>query len=153
MTDDTRQLPLQGSGKAHEERIKRELRNVGAVKFNMWLPETHELPRIVHQDEHITGVVYGRYSKGMGVGVASVGRGALIATDHRILFLDKKPLFVRWDEIAYEIVSGITYARVAIAGTVVLRTREGDVHIRTFNHNSARRFVEAIESVIFKQKV
>ncbi len=153
---DTKQLTLQSvedTNKALENRVKLELIKAGAVQFNMWLPETHTLPQIVHPEEHIVGVVYGRYKKGKGFDMPIVGRGALIATDHRILFLDKKPLFVKFDEVSYDIVSGITYSRVAIAGTVVLRTREGDVSVRTFNQKCARQFVEAIEEAVFSKKV
>jgi hypothetical protein len=146
-------LSMTKATQAHKLRIEQELRNVGAVKINMLLPETHELPNVIHPEEHILGIVYGRYKKGKVGTVPTVGRGALIATDHRILFLDKKPLFVRCDEIAYEIVSGISYAKVAIAGTVALRTREGEVHIRTFNQKCAEQFVAALEDAIFRQKV
>ncbi|MEK7599620.1 MAG: PH domain-containing protein [Patescibacteria group bacterium] len=139
--------------KDQEDRIKRELQAAGAVKFDMLLPETRELPKLIQPDEHILGIVYGRYKKGKVGTVQTVGRGALIATDQRILFLDKKPLFIRCDEIAYEIVSGISYARVAIAGTVAMRTREGEVHIRTFNQKCAEQFVAALEDAIFRQKV
>jgi hypothetical protein len=123
--------------KSHTARINAELRAGGAVAYNMWLPETHYLPHIIRDDEHIMGTVYGRYKD---------GRGVLVATDQRIIFLDKKPLFMHNDDIAYDIVSGLTRTRIGPIGTVTLRTREGSYKIRTFNQKNAKNFVEHIET-------
>lgn len=117
--------------------VKRELRQRGAVAYNMWLPETHYLPNILHRDEHIMGSVYGRYKN---------GRGALIATDQRVLFLDKKPLFMHCDELTYLIIGGVTYTRVMIKGYVTVHTRLGDYTLRTFNPKNAANFVDYIET-------
>jgi len=119
------------------ERIKAELRAHGAVAYNLWLPETHYLPRIIHNDEHIMGTVYGRY-KG--------GRGALIATDQRVLFLDKKPGWMRCDELTFAVIGGVTRTRIGPIGTVVLHTRLGDYPVRTFNQKNAENFVDYIET-------
>lgn len=126
-----------------QRRIEKNLRQLGAVRYDLWLPETHALPIIVHPDEHIKGIVYGRYEQDH-----ETGRGALVATDRRVLLVNKKPLFVRCDEIAYRVVSGITYSRVAFMGIITLHTRIGNITIRTFNQNCAHNFVEAIEARI-----
>lgn len=135
--------------KAHITRIETRLRLLGAVTYNMWLPESHALPFFVHPGEKITGVVYGRYKRNEG---REIGRGLFVATDQRVLFVDKKPLYVRSDEITYEVISGVSYSRVTLAGTVILHTRMGDISIRTFNHTCARTFVKAVEVQIFQNK-
>jgi hypothetical protein len=129
--------------KSHVERINKELRAAGAVAYNMWLPETHYLPHLIKQNEHIKGTVYGRYKD---------GRGVLIATDQRILFLDKKPLFMHRDDITFNIVSGISRTRIGIIGTVTLRTREGNYTIRTFNQKNAKNFVDYVTSEYLKEE-
>ncbi len=128
--------------------FERELRTLGAVTFDLWLPESHALPNILHRDEQVRGVVYGRYSH---TNKLETGRGMLVATDQRLLLIDKKPLFLKCDEIAYRVISAITYTRVGIAGTVIVYTRMGDINVRTFNQKCARVFVEAIEAKIFKE--
>lgn len=143
----TRAQMRQGFLKLHTAQIEKDIEALGAVKYDLLLPETHALPFIIHPDERIIGIVYGRYKQQNG---NLVGRGALIATNERVLLLDKKPLFVRLDEITYFVVSGVTYSRVALAGTVTLHSRTGDTSVRTFNQNCARSFVEAVESVIYK---
>jgi hypothetical protein len=139
---------------SHNQRIMQELQALGAVKYDMWLPETHALPEIIHPNEHLKGVVYGRYKQkgryGQEASTLSKGRGMLMVTDKRVLFLDKKPMFTRFDEIPQEIISGVTYTKVGFAGTVALHTRAGDFTVRTFNERCAKAFVEAIESICFE---
>ena len=127
-----------------QQALHEELRKLGADRYDFWLPETHVLPYIIHPDEHIRGIVYGKYRHN-GV-EPSQGRGALVVTDGRILLIDKKPLFLKCDELAYRVVSGVTYTRVGLAGTVTLHTRAGDIHVRTFNQKCADTFVAAVEA-------
>jgi hypothetical protein len=121
-------------------RVKSELKNNGVVAYDLWLPETHYLPNIIHDGEHIMGSVYGRYSNG------AVGRGVLVATDQRVLFLDKKPGYLHCDELTYMIVGGVTHNKVGPIGYVILHTRLGDYKLRTFNQNNADHFVDYIEA-------
>ena len=122
--------------------VQSELRKRGAVAYNMWLPETHFLPRLLHKDEHIMGSVYGKY-KG--------GRGVLVATDQRVLFLDKKPLFMHVDELTYMIIGGITFTKTLIIGYVTVHSRLGDYTLRTFNQKNAANFVDYIETRCLQQ--
>lgn len=127
-----------------------ELRELGVDSYDFLLPETHALPSIIHAGEQIIGIVYGRY-KHSGID-PSQGRGALVATTSRILLIDKKPMFLKCDELSYSIVSGISHTRVGLAGTITLHTRAGDIQTRTFNKKCADTFVAAIETVCFKAK-
>src|SRR5438128_176623 len=94
----TIQLPLKQSHltdayiKDRVNRINHELKQGGAVRYDLILPETHYLRYVIRSDEHIKGSVYGKHA---------TGRGVLVATNQRVLFIDKKPLFVHIDEIGY----------------------------------------------------
>jgi len=131
-----------------QDEINEVLRELGAVMYDLWLPETHALPSIIHPNEKINGIVYGRYKHGGAE--PSAGRGALVATDSRILLIDKKPLFLKCDELSYSVVSGVTYTKVGPGGTVTLHTRAGDIEIRTLNQRCAHRFVESIEAACLR---
>ncbi|HWB39195.1 MAG TPA: hypothetical protein VG604_03030 [Candidatus Saccharimonadales bacterium] len=39
------------------EHVKQELRQRGAVAYDLWLPETKYLPHLLHKDEHVLGSV------------------------------------------------------------------------------------------------
>jgi hypothetical protein len=136
---------VNGFTKLHQKTINEDLRALGVGRYDFWLPETHTLPYIIHPDEHIKGIVYGHYKH--SASEPASGRGALVATDSRILLIDKKPLFLRCDELTYHVVSGVTYTKVGMAGTVTLHTRAGDIQMRTLNSRCANTFVAAIETL------
>jgi hypothetical protein len=124
--------------KFHAQRIRNELRLGGADSYDLLLPETHYLPFIINPDEHILGSVYGKYPK---------GRGVLVVTDQRVLFIDKKPLFVHYDEIDFSIIGGVTNTKVALSSIVTLHTQMGDFVVRTLNHRNAQNFVYCVEDL------
>lgn len=135
---------------ARTAELGKALRHLGADAYDFLVPETAVLIKVIRTDEQILGIVYGRYKQKSADGIF-IGRGALIATDKRILLLDKKPLYLNTDEIAYYVVSGVDYTRVGPVGTVVLHTRVGDIQVRTFNRKCAESFVSSVESMIFEQ--
>lgn len=118
-------------------RVKEELKRAGITKYGLLKSESRYLPKIMHEDEHIGGVVYGQYGGGSAM---------LIATDHRVIFLDRKPLFTTTDELTYDIVSGVKHDSAGILNTVVLHTRIADYTIRYANGKCANQFVKYIES-------
>lgn len=132
-----------------KDQIHTDLVSCGADQYDLLLPETHELPNVIQNDERITGIVYGRYVQNSG---QRTGRGALVSTNVRVILLDKKPLFERYDEISYGVISAVSYAHAGFAGTVVLHTRMGDISIRTLNKNCAAHFIAAIEAKIFAEQ-
>jgi hypothetical protein len=127
--------------------LEDKLRKLGAVQYDLWVPETGALPGIIHDDEEIVGIVYGRYTKSA---THETGRGVLVATTQRILLIDKKPLLMKCDELMHSVVSAVSFSKVGIAGTVSLHTRMGDINVRTFNKKCATGFVKAIEAKIIK---
>lgn len=133
----------------HTEQINADLLTYGADIYDMLLPETHELANIIHEDERITGIVFGKYSQSSR---KLTGRGALVSTNKRVLLIDKKPLYKRCDEIGYHVISAVSYVEVGFAGTVILYTRMGDISIRTLNKKCAKHFIESIEAMILKEK-
>lgn len=122
--------------KAHENRLKDRLKELGVTKMARMSSEARYLPKIIHKDEQILGVVYGKSNSGFAY---------LIATDKRAIFLDKKPLFVNEDEITYNVVSGVSYGQVGPGSTVTLHTKLGDYKIQTLNEHCAQNFVKVIE--------
>src|SRR3990167_8935521 len=93
----------------HEQRVKQELKAVGVTRFGFMKFAIKYLPKIIHKKEHIKGVVYGRY--GEKTGSLTLVEGMLIATDHRIIFLDHKPGYTSEDELTYEMIAGIQTSR------------------------------------------
>lgn len=120
----------------HVKRIRSELVKVGMTSYGLMKSETRHLPEHIHEDEHIGGVVYGRYERGSGM---------IVATDKRILFLDYKLFFQSTDEIKYDVVSGVSVNKQDGTAGVVLHTRLGDYKLRFVNLKCANHFLHYIQ--------
>lgn len=120
----------------HHDRVWGELRELGVSNLGLMWTDNRHVPQIIHSDEHIKGVIYGYQLDGFVM---------LLATDRRVVFLDKKLFYVNEDEIGYDSVIGVGVNRIGSGSTVTLHTRVKDYVIRTFNKKCAAQFVEYIE--------
>lgn len=127
----------------HKKRVNKELKDLGASWFGMSNMESRYLPKIIHPDEHIGGIVYGHHAEGFAM---------LVATDRRVIFIDRKPLFENQDDITYDVISGVSFGHAGFGSTVTLHTRVKDYPIRTYNQKCAHTFVEYIESRCLEHK-
>jgi hypothetical protein len=139
----TRRLPLTNYERLirdvdfpHAVQIRKRLAEVGVGYFGLTSPEAHYLPHIIHPDEIIEGAVYGRSAAGIVM---------MVATDRRIIYLDKKPLFIEEEEVVYEAVGGISHGHLGLGSVVFISTRMKNYRVQTSNERSASIFVEAIE--------
>lgn len=113
-----------------------ELKNIGVSRLGLRRFDMRYLSDVVEATEHIMGVVYG---------YADLETVALIATDYRIIFFNKKPLYISHDDISYDAVSGVSYSHAGIGTTITLHTRIKDFSIHTFNRKTAGKFVHFVE--------
>jgi len=125
----------------HTSRIRQELKDVGMTPYGFMKLETDHLPEIIHENEHIKGVVYGRLED-------SLDSVMLVATDKRVLFVDCKPFYKNSDEITYQVVAGIKLSTVGPFAGIVLHTRVKDYALRFVNVVCAETFTKYIESHI-----
>ena len=130
--------PSDGDGDVHARRIQDELREAGATMYGLAKFSSQYLYRLIHANEHIRGIVYGRYRGGKGL--LKFNEGMLVATDRRIIFLDYKPGFTSVEEIAYRAISGIDYVAAGPFSSVTLHTRIGSFTIRYANATCIRTF-------------
>ncbi|HET7320276.1 MAG TPA: PH domain-containing protein [Candidatus Saccharimonadales bacterium] len=121
--------------KDHEDRVKLELLRAGVTKYGLFKSESRYLPRVILPNEHIGGVVYGQ---------SPVGSVMLVATDERILYIDRKPLFNVVDEISYGVVSGCRVSQQGPFTAVVLHTRIQNFTLKYVNPTCARIFEDYI---------
>jgi general stress protein 26 len=122
--------------KEHASRIKAELRAAGATQYALMHAESKYLPQLIHEDEHIGGVVYGRIEGEFSM---------LVATNKRVLFLQRMALFTTTDEVNYNVVSGVKSNDVGLFSSVTLHTRISDYSIRFANTKCVHKFVKFIE--------
>lgn len=118
-------------------RIRQELIAAGVSAYGLRKTESRYLPKIIHPEEHIGGVVYGRYE---------AGGAMLIATDRRVIFLDRKPMFTTNEEVTYDVVSGFKINRTGLVNSVTLHTKVKDFTLRYVNNTCAINFKKYLET-------
>lgn len=124
-------------------RIRRELKDAGVTAFGMAKFAAKYLPNILHESEHIKGAVYGRYTEGDGL--LRWVEGMLVATDRRVIFLDRKPGFGSMDELTYDVVSGVQKSYAWPFAAITLHTRLGNYTIRFANKKCIDIFIHYVE--------
>ncbi len=122
----------------HAERVKKELLRAGITRYGLLKMEAKYLPKVIHEDESIGGVVYGRYKNGSGM---------LIATNKRVIFLDRKPLFVTNEEVTYDVVSGLELDVRGMLSSITLHTRVKDFVLLYVNQTCATQFKAFVEQI------
>lgn len=120
----------------HKGRVVDELRNAGVSKFGLTRFDIHYLPAVIHPTEHVQGVVYG-YNNGESL--------IIVATDQRVIALEKKPFYINQDDISYDVVSGVSFSHAGLGSTITLHTRIKDYKVHTLNRKAAGRFIHFIE--------
>ena len=121
---------------AHEERVRKELVAAGMSNYGLKKGETKHLPTMIHPDEHIGGVIYGRRGRESAM---------FVATNLRMLYLEHKPFFRINDEISYNVLSGVSFNTQGRFAGVTVHTRLGDYTILFVNRKCADVFVSYIE--------
>ncbi|HSX16651.1 MAG TPA: PH domain-containing protein [Patescibacteria group bacterium] len=107
--------------------VEEQLKKAGC-NFRFWgRPEVRELANILMQDEIIAGCVNGRYEGGFAL---------LCVTNHRMLLVDKKPMFLTLEDIRFDMISEIDYSAHLLDATVHIQTPN---HKLTFNSWSQHR--------------
>lgn len=132
-----RKRAVHESPKEKNSRVKRELLDAGMTFYGLLKSETKVLPKVLHPHEHVEAVVYGQHHS------SSV---MLVATNERIIFLDKKPMAAFLDEVSYEVVSGIEFGIHLFTATLVLHTPVRNYDIHNANLKCAEKFARHIET-------
>lgn len=104
----------------HISEIEGRISQLG-VRISRWYQaELRELQHILMDHEQIVAVVPGRYFNGYAL---------LVATDHRLLLIDKRTFFMNLEDIRYDMISETDF-----------NSRLFDATLRIFTLNKQHRF-------------
>lgn len=121
------------------DKTRARLKELGLSQLSLLRWEPAHLYEYLHPDEKIGGAIYGHLEQG--------GYGLLVATDMRVLYLDRIMLSTTLDEVPYSMVSGVALSLSGIWDVVTtLHTREGTYKINGRNTRSAQMFVDFVET-------
>src|SRR5574337_288601 len=113
----------------HLSVIDAQLTKLGVKKTFLCKPEIHELQRILMEGEDIIKCVPGRYSGGFAI---------LVATDHRLLLIDKKPMYLTVEDIRYDMISEVHLSAGLFNATLTLYTVNKQLAFSAYRQHQLR---------------
>lgn len=116
--------------------VKQTLRALGASTYVLSRPEVGKIASLLHTGEKIEAFIYG---------VHSAGWGMMIASDRKLIFVDKIFFDLKVDELPYSMISAVDHNFGRYFGKVTVHTRSKDYSFRRIRCKCAERFVDFIE--------
>jgi hypothetical protein len=93
--------------------IKGQMRRVGSRCFFFGRAEAKELKNVLQPDESIIQCAYGYYHGGSGL---------LVATNKRLLLLDKRPFYLNLESLPYDQLKTIDFMQKMLQGTLYIES-------------------------------
>lgn len=130
--------------------VEEQLRRIGC-NFRFWgRPEIRELANILMQDEIIAGAANGRYEGGWAL---------LCVTNHRLLLVDRKPMFLTLEDIRFDMIAEIDFSARLMDSTVHIITPNrklsftswSQTRIRTILNYTQQRVMEIRQHYMMQQ--
>lgn len=119
-----------------EKEIERQLKSIGC-NYTIWgSTEIAELPKMLMDGEQIVQAVNGYYEGGFGL---------LVATDLRVLIVDKKPFTMNVEDLRYEMITEVTYGARFITATMHISLPTRTVYFSSWSMerlHKAMRYVQ-----------
>jgi hypothetical protein len=113
--------------------IEEQLKRIGC-NYRWWgRAEVRELANILLPEETIAQCVNGHYEGGFAM---------LTVTDHRLLLVDRKPMFLSLEDIRFDMISEIDYSARLMDGTVHIITPTHKLVFNSWNQARLRRLLD-----------
>jgi hypothetical protein len=123
------------------EDVLRQFRRLG-VKPSFWArAEIKELSTLLVPGEQLTNVVFGWYENGFAL---------LCCTDQRVLLLDKKPFFLKMEDLRYDKISEVRFLNRLLDSTIVLSYAGMKLDFKSWNQSGLRKLMIYIQETIMK---
>ena len=119
--------------------VEDQLKRIGC-NFRFWgRPEIRELRNILVEGETIAQCVNGRYEGGFAL---------LVVTDHRLLLIDKKPMFLTLEDIRFDMIAEIDYSSHVLEGVIRIMTPNRKLTFTGWNQGRLRALLNYLQERI-----
>lgn len=124
------------------EAVEEQLKRIG-FNFRFWgRSEVKELSRILMEDEVIAQAANGQYDNGFAM---------LIATNHRVLLVDKKPLlYLTVEDVRFDMITEFNYHHRLLNATVKIHTTGKTLVFTSWNHVRLRKLLEFTQAHVLQ---
>jgi hypothetical protein len=123
------------------DEVLRQFHRIG-VKPSPWArAEIKELGNLMVPGEQLKNVVFGWYENGFAL---------LCCTDQRVLLIDKKPFFLKMEDLRYDKISEIKFLNRLLDSTVVLSYAGQKLDFKSWNQQGLRKLMEYVQDTIMR---
>ncbi|GAC1501399.1 MAG: hypothetical protein NVS1B10_05550 [Candidatus Saccharimonadales bacterium] len=129
---------------ASKEAISARLKKLGFKDHGWGRSEVSELPNIILPDEEIYECVNGIYEGGFAL---------LVATDVRVLLVDKKPLkYLSIEDLRFDMINEIDYNRRLLSANISISTGSKNLNFRSYNQPRLRKLINHVQHCMAEAK-
>ncbi|HUS25774.1 MAG TPA: PH domain-containing protein [Nevskiaceae bacterium] len=122
-----------------EEQLKR-----AGCNYRFWgRAEIKELGKILQPGETIAHAVNGRYAGGFAL---------LAVTDHRLLLIDRKPMFLSLEDIRFDMIAEIDYNFHLLTGAVHIITPNRKLTFSSWSQEHLREVVNYTQGCVMEMR-
>lgn len=119
--------------------VLRQLSKVGYRSGIFQRSEVKELCNVLHEDEVILQATNGHYEGGFSL---------LVATDHRLILVDHKPMFLTLDSIAYTMIQELSFTYRLLNSSIHIYTSNKVLDFSSWNHNQLRTILATAQKAM-----
>lgn len=124
--------------------IQAQIKNLGGFETFLGRKEIKELPSILQEDEKVENIIQGTYNNGNGI---------LVATNRRLVFVDKGFLFgLKVEDFPYDKISSIQYETGILMGKLTIFTSGNKAIIDNVIKAKVRVFGDSVRAKISAPK-
>jgi hypothetical protein len=113
--------------------IDEQLKQAGCQIRGWGRSEVRELCDILLPGETVAAAVNGQYDAGFGL---------LVATDFRVLLIDKKPKYLTLKDVRFDMITELDFAGRLMDSTVRIYTPNRDIRFTSFNTKRLRKLFQ-----------
>lgn len=127
-----------------QKSVSDQLKRIGFNQHAWGRAEVRELPNIILPEEEIFECVNGTYEGGFAL---------LVATDVRVLLIDKKPFnYLTVEDLRFDMINEIDYNHRALGAYVDISTGNRDLKFRSYNQPRLRRLIGHVQRCMAEAK-
>ena len=122
--------------------VEEQLKRIG-FNFRFWgRSEVNELGRILMDDEVIAQAANGQYANGFAM---------LVATNHRVLLVDKKPLlYLTVEDVRFDMITEFNYHHRLLDATIKIHTTSKTLVFTSWNQVRLRKLLEFTQAHVLQ---
>lgn len=120
-----------------KESVQIQLKQIGFNHITWGKSEVNELPNIILPEEVIYECVNGYYEAGFSL---------LVATNFRVLLIDKKPLsYLTVLDLRFDMINEIEYSHRLMGAQITISTGSKTLVFRSYNKSRLRKLIEHVQ--------